>query len=157
MTVAGLATLTGQTQGLSNFGWVLVRLKRTFGLVAPLPYWVGMDGWPSRDRDTAKPACLTAQPAHTNHKPLPNKQLQQPELNIRTVSVPHDPIVTVLQTLVTLTPDQRAALAALLSATAPTGAAPAPTLSAPQPAPRPAPTLPDDVLPWERPKTQESH
>jgi len=88
---------------------------------------------------------------------LPNKQLQQPELNIRTVSVPHDPIVTVLQTLVTLTPDQRAALAALLSATAPTGAAPAPTPPAPQPAPRPAPTLPDDVLPWERAEAQESH
>jgi hypothetical protein len=65
---------------------------------------------------------------------LPDKQLQQSELGIRTVSVPTDPL-----------------LAALFSATAPTGAAPAPTL----PAPRPA--IADDVLPWERPEAQESH
>ena len=83
--------------------------------------------------------------------------LRQHELSNRTVSVPTDPLVAALAALAALTPDQRAALAALLSATAPTGAAPAPTLPAPQPAPRPAPTLPDDVLPWERPKTQESH
>jgi hypothetical protein len=60
-------------------------------------------------------------------------------------------LVAALAALAALTPDQRAALAALLSATAPTGAAPAPT----PPAPRPA--IADDVLPWERPEAQESH
>ena len=82
---------------------------------------------------------------------LPDNMLRQHELSNRTASVPTDPLVAALAALAALTPDQRAALAALLSATAPTGATPAPTLPAPRP------TIADDVLPWERPEAQESH
>jgi len=78
---------------------------------------------------------------------LPDNNLRQPQLDIRTVSVPTDPLLAALAALAALTPDQRHALVTLLNA----------TLSQPAPAPRPAPTLPDDVLPWERPEAQESH
>ena len=82
---------------------------------------------------------------------LLDNMLRQHELSIRTVSVPTDPLVAALGALAALTPDQRVALAVLLSTAAPTGATPAPT----PPAPRPA--IADDVLPWERPEGQESH
>jgi hypothetical protein len=104
----------------------------------------------NQDKEIQNPNSLPSYPST-------NTNLRQVVSDIRTVSVPTDPLLAALAALAALTPDQRAALAVLLNTTAPTGAAPAPTLPAPQPAPRPAPTLPDDVLPWERPKTQESH
>jgi len=97
----------------------------------------------NQDKEIQNPNSLPSYPST-------NTNLRQVVSDIRTVSVPTDPLLAALAALAALTPDQRAALAALLNA-------PAPTLPAPQPAPRPAPTLPDDVLPWERPETQESH
>jgi hypothetical protein len=97
----------------------------------------------NQDKEIQNPNSLPPYPSMST-------DLRQVVSDIRTVSVPTDPLLAALAALAALTPDQRAALAALLSATAPTGAAPAPT-------PAPQPAIADDVLPWERPEAQESH